>query len=172
MLGVPLFFRFLVAILVVQAATAALTLVAFRHDTLDLQLAVAALALLTAVLSAFWFSGLAGRYRQQVKSKMEARLSRERQKLKTEKEQRKELAREHRRVRWRSNSRAVLLFGGLVATGGFLMLTQFMTLGLLLVSGAGGAVAGYLARGRVGPGAGELPVDKRPPLISSKQENG
>ncbi len=151
------FLRVFVAILVIQSATALLSVVAFRQDSMEARLALVAPALVLALVAALWFSSLVGQQRRLLRSRLEERFRRERQKLharaeqersRLEQQSQRRVDRERDRIQARANRKVALAVGGLVAVGGVILFTQFMTLGLLLVTGAGSGAAGYLLRAR------------------------
>ncbi|MEM9670608.1 MAG: hypothetical protein AAF950_16955 [Pseudomonadota bacterium] len=70
----------------------------------------------------------------------------ERAKAHAEREAHKAILRETRRTHARANLKVGVALTGAVAFGVMMMFTQLASLGLILLSGAGGALAGYLAQ--------------------------
>ncbi len=160
------FLRFFLAILAIQAATALLVALALRQESFETRLALLAPVAVVALVAALWFSSWMGQTRRLVRAQLEERFSRERERLqvKAEREKsrvleksRQRLERERSRIRARAGRRTGLAVSGLLLAGGVMMFTQFMTLGLLLVTGTGGAVAGYLLRARQAAAARRTP---------------
>jgi len=154
---IPLVVKLVAGVILVQAVTVGLVLVWRRAESADVGLTFAALGTAIGFFAALWFASLARGERREAVLRAEAALSRERErhKLATERERarmleraRRQVDRESGRVRSRANLRvgtAVLAVAGM---GALLLLTQFLSLGVLLLSSTGGAVAGYLWRAR------------------------
>lgn len=149
--------KFFAGILLVQAITAAQVILALRSQQPEVWLMLALFAASTGFLAALWFSSVASHGVRNAISKANARLSRERERVRTLAEQEKAqvIAQSHEQVaraRSRAEARAHMKVGAAVAAtvglGGLVLLTQFVTLGLLALSSAGGAVGGYLFRVR------------------------
>lgn len=149
--------KFFAGILLVQAITAAQVILALRSEQPEVWLMLALFAASTGFLAALWFSSIASHVVRNAVSKADARLSRERERVRTRAEQEKaqviaQSQQQMARARSRAEARAHLKVGAAVAAtlglGGLVLLTQFMTLGLLALSSVGGAVGGYLFRVR------------------------
>ena len=148
-------FRFLAGILLVQIATALLVVTAMRMDTPQAWLLLGLFAFTLGLVTAFWFGSIAAHVHQEATARLREQFSREREKIRVRAEREKtrviqksqqQLEKDRRRTRAKANSRVTLMFTGLVAAGGLMVFTQFMTFGLLLMTGAGGALAGYMLR--------------------------
>lgn len=170
--------KFLGGIFLVQAATALLVYAALRVEQSEVWPLLVALALLIGALSSLWLTSVAShlckdqlareregfsRQREQI------RVRAEREKSKVIKQSHQQLTRERNRVQSKANVKVGVAFAGAVGVGLVMMLTQFVTLGLLTLTTAGGAVGGYLYRGRreqkaIGdrPSGSALGVLKRP----------
>lgn len=137
-------FRFLIGILLLQAATALLTYTALMTDLEQTVSLFAGLAALLGFLVALWFDSVVGSVRQQTLAQQTKRHSREREKLRqqAEREKAKLVARKNKAVRG-SKLRTGVAVGGVVGVGVAMMFAQFLTLGLLTIATAGGAAAGY-----------------------------
>jgi len=72
----------------------------------------------------------------------------EQAKAKVEREAHKSILQESRRAHARANLKVGVALTGAVVFGVFMMFTQLASLGLILLSGAGGALAGYMAQFR------------------------
>jgi hypothetical protein len=149
--------KFFAGILLVQAVTAAGLLLALRSEQPEVWLMLALFAATTGFLAALWFASLASRAAQAAVSKASARLSAERERVRTRAEQEKakvvvqsheQIAHERSRAEARANVKVGVAAAAVVGLGGLILLTQFVTLGLLALLSAGGAVGGYLFRVR------------------------
>lgn len=165
----PPVLRYLPGILLVQIATVALLLAAGpESDARELALRVALPAAVVALVAALWLASVARadaerrigdtrleheRERERLRREAES----ERERLRTEAERTRESAlreasEELRRVERRSNRRAdakvALAFAASGGIGVLFVLSELVMLGLLTLSGVGGAVGGYLLRWR------------------------
>lgn len=149
------FLRFLSGLLLMQAATALLVVVALSLDSTGSWLLVGLFLLLLSLVTAFWFGTIAAHAHQQAAARLHQQFSKEREKIRVRAEKEKnrvlqksqqQVEKERRRIEAKANTKTKFMFAGLLAAGGLMLFTQFMTLGLLLMTGAGGALAGYLLR--------------------------
>jgi len=175
-------FRFLAGILLVQAATALLVVTAIRLDTREGWLLLGLFALTLGLVTAFWFGTIASHAHHEASARLREQFSREREKIRVRAEREKtrviqksqqQLEKDRRRTQAKANTRVTLMFTGLAAAGGLMVFTQFMTFGLLLMTGAGGALAGYMLRlkQQMLPGkkaSSALPATKSPKLIGKE----
>lgn len=76
------------------------------------------------------------------------RLDAERDKARVLDEARMELRREERRVERRANAKVALAFAAATGAGVLMLMTQFLTLGIVTITTAGGAMGGYLLHWR------------------------
>ena len=166
-------FKFLTGILLVQAATAILAIVALRTEHRELWILLALLALSLSILAAFWFASIVGHAKKDATAQMREGFSREREKIRVraEREKSRMMEKSHQRIikersrgQNRANTRVGVVAAGALALGGVMLFTQFFTFGLLLMTTAGGAVAGYLMRSRQ-----LLPGRKKDPSLESKR---
>ena len=156
-LRIPLIVKFFVGVVLVQGMTALLLYAWSRTGSADAALTFVALGLAAGFFAALWFASLSRSDRKEAQIRAEARLAQERERhkrlserarLKAADAARKEGQREARRGRAGSNLKLGGAVAGMVGLGVMLLLTQFLSLGVLLVSSSGGAVAGYLFRAR------------------------
>ncbi len=148
-------FRFLPGIILVEAVAVALVLL-FPDILQDYTwVKVAALLLALAVLVSLWFRSIAlhiskdeviGLKEQFAREREELRVKAERDKHRVLRQSHKEIAKETRRAHTRANAKVTTAVAGVAGVGALLLFTQFMTVGLLALSGAGGAAFGYFAR--------------------------
>lgn len=156
----------------VQAASVALVLIA-GIDARDLNswLPIGLALGIIGVVAAFWFATVAAHLRRDESERLRADFAREREDLRVKAEREKTrlvrksnktLVSETRRAESRANRKVAVAVGAASAVGLLMMLTSFMTLGLLVLTGAGSALGGYLAGrkwlpGRLFPGSGNTP---------------
>ncbi|MGB8336168.1 MAG: hypothetical protein WCE56_16865 [Desulfobacterales bacterium] len=149
--------KFIPGILLLQVTTIALVLIA----PADLQnwgwLRLAVPVLIVGFLTAFWFGSVAAHQREDKISRLKElhakeretiRVNAERAKTKLIKQSQHKTMQEVRRSSTRANIKVGLAFAGAAALGGLLVLTQFMSLGLLTLATVGGALGGYTLRFR------------------------
>ncbi|KAA6183590.1 hypothetical protein F2Q65_15475 [Thiohalocapsa marina] len=151
MIGVRLggLLKFLIGILLLQAATALLTYTALKTDLQQTALLFGSVAVTLGVLVALWFDSVIGNVKDRTVARQEQRHQREREKLRLRAERDKaEIARQRKRVSGGATLKTGAAVGGLLGVGVTMMLAQFMTLGLLTISAAGGAALGYGVRAR------------------------
>jgi hypothetical protein len=166
--------KFLTGIFLLQGGTLLLGAAALKTDHLEVRLLLGALALILGLITALWFVSIAGAARTASLAKAQQAFSREREALRVKAEQAKArvVAQAHRRVdraRTRLQGKAGLRAGAALAAvaglGMVMVLTQFVTLGLLTLTAGGSAVAGYLMRQRREArrqGAPSQPLPRRP----------
>jgi hypothetical protein len=156
--------KFIPGILVLQVITIALVLFAPTDlDNWDL-LRLAIPVLIAGFLTAFWFGSIAAHQRKDEISRLKEYHAKERETIRlnaeraknqlVKKEQRKTL-KEVRRSSTRANIKIWLAFAA--GLGGLLIMTQFMSLGLLTLTTVGGAWGGYMLRIRQEKGKLQLP---------------
>lgn len=149
--------RYLLGIFLVQIATIALVLLA----PTDLQganlLSLIIPLLVIGFVAAFWFSSLAHLMRKDELHRADKAFAKEREKIKVNaeraktrvvKQAQKEVASEARTTHARANFKVGATFAAAIGMGGLMLLTQFLTIGLLMMATSGGALAGYVYRGR------------------------
>jgi hypothetical protein len=147
--------KFIPGILLLQAITIALVLIA----PADLEnwgwLRLAIPVLIAGFFTAFWFGSIAAHQRKDEISRLKEyhakeretiRVDAERAKSKLVKQAQRKTMQEVRRSSARANIKIWLAFAGATGLGGFLLLTQFVSLGLLTLTTVGGALGGYVFR--------------------------
>ncbi len=142
-------FKFLVGILLLQVATALVTYIALQTDLARTGILFAVLGATLGFLVSLWFESIAGGIREQALSRMQQRHSKERERirLKAERDKARIEAKQGRGLGG-AKLKTGAAVGGLVGIGVTMMLAQFVTLGLLTISTAGGAALGYTVRSR------------------------
>ena len=171
--------KYLPGILLLQAITVALVLIA-PVDLADwgwLRLAIP--VLIVGLLTAFWFGAVAAHQRKEeinrlqenhAKEREAIRVNAERAKAKVVKQAHQEILQEVQRTSAREKLKVGLAFAGAAGIGGLLLLTQFMTLGLIALATVGGALGGYMLRIRQEKGKSSNPYDNstRPRIHKDK----
>lgn len=162
--------KFFFGIIIVQIATVILVMLA--PD--DLQ-GVAWLRLLIPLLvvgffAAFWFGSMAKHKNKDELSQAKAVHAREREKIQINAERAKtrmvkktqqQIAREAKITHSKANFKVGAAFAGAIGAGALMLLTELLTLGMLTISTAGGALGGYILRARKG--------DKK--MLESSEDN-
>jgi len=169
------FLKYLIGILFVQGVTVLLVITAQEAGLEKTAVLFLLLDLGIAALTAFWFTSMAENTRKQTLSRAKEGFAREREEIRVQAEKEKvrevrnsqrQMNREKQRVQKDSNLRTSLILGGAAGVGAVMLLTQFVTLGLLTLTTAGGAALGYGLRTRqekLGFGKGKLlPRSERP----------
>lgn len=151
------FLKYLIGILFVQGVTVLLVYTAYRTDLDKTVLLFGLLNLAIGALTAFWFTSMAEGVRKQALSRAKESFAREREKIRVRAEQQKtkevrnsqrQIHREKNRAQKSGNLKTGMMLGGAAGVGVFMVLTQFVTLGLLTLTTAGGAALGYGLRAR------------------------
>lgn len=152
--------KFLGGVIVVQAVTIALyfAVTGTGLDNTQMMMTIGLLEIVFSVLAAFWFSSLARQRHQgeletikeeHAREREKIRVNAERQKARVVSKSQKDLLRETRRAHAAANFKIGAAFAGALAFGGVMLYSQFVTFGLLILTTAGGGLAGYLTRGRM-----------------------
>ncbi len=153
--------RFLPGILVLQISTATLVYALMMPESHDaLWIPVTVLGGVVSLLSALWFGSIAEHVKKDALASAKTTHARERENLvvTAEIDKRAALEKSHQRIlreTARAQSQAYWRLGlgltGLLALGGIMVAIEFMTVGLLMMATAGGALGGYVLRSRQEP---------------------
>lgn len=154
--GIGSLVRFVIGIFLLQGVTALLVYTALSTDWQNTWPLFLLLGASIGVLVAFWFSTIVVADRQRTVSRVSARFSKEREKIRLKAEQmRAKVGRDNARLEAKirgaglgANLKTGVVVGGAVGVGVAMMLAQFVTLGLLTLTTAGGAALGYSVRVR------------------------
>lgn len=158
--------KFIPGILILQAITIALVLIAPEDADNWGWLRLAVPVLIAGCLTAFWFGSVAAHQRRNEISRLKEdhakeretiRVNAERAKARLVKKAQRQTVQEARRSARRANLRIGLAGAGVAAVGGVLVLTQFFSLGVLMLTAAGSALGGYMLRVRQEKGKLRLP---------------
>jgi hypothetical protein len=156
-IGMRSLFKFLAGILLLQGGTALLGLAALRSNQTEVRALLALLALTFGAVTALWFASMAGSTRREALARAKQgfteeraalRVRAEREKARLLAESQRKLARTRDRLQGRANLKVGAAFAGVAGLGALMMLTQFVTVGLLTLAAGGGAAAGYFTRVR------------------------
>ncbi|MCG6896425.1 MAG: hypothetical protein LJE61_03910 [Thiocapsa sp.] len=155
--GLGSLIRFLIGIFLLQGVTGLLVYTALRTDWNATWPLFVLLAFSIGTLVAFWFNTIVAADRHRTVSRVSERFSKEREKIRVKAEQlRAKVGRDNARLQAKVRGRGAMganlktgvVVGGAVGLGVAMMLAQFVTLGLLTLTTAGGAALGYTARVR------------------------
>lgn len=148
-------FKYLPGILIIQAATVAMTLAAMKSGDRELWLAIVLLGSIIGLVTAFWFASIASHAKKDAlaqardefsKERENLRVNAERQKTRLVKKSQEQIRKETNRAYAKTNFKLGAGFIGIIGAGSLMIFTQFMTLGLLTLAVGGGALGGYLMR--------------------------
>ncbi|MBV5310022.1 hypothetical protein [Chromatium okenii] len=149
------FIRFLIGILLLQGVTVLLVYTALQTDWHVTWLLFTLLGIAIGVLVALWFNTIIYAHRSRAVSKLSERFSKEREKIRVKAEQqRAKDGRDNERLAAKARSssgislKTGVMVGGTIGLGITMMVAQFMTLGLITLTAAGGAALGYSVRVR------------------------
>ena len=149
--------RVLIGVVVLQGVTGLLVYTALRTDLAETWPLFAALGLALGVFATLWFSALVTAERGRTAMHLGERFSKEREEIQRKAEALRvkairEAERAAAKARGGGNAKLMLktgaVLGGVVIGGGALMLSSFVTAGVLAIAGAGGGALGYWARMR------------------------
>ena len=172
--NLSLLFKFVVGLLLIQGTAGLLVYAALRSDHLEVWLLLGALAVVISFFAAFWFVSIASHSRKDALARVRESFSREREQIRVKAEREKtkvikrsqeEIAKERSRVQNKANFKVGASLAAAAGLGVLMLLTQFVTVGLLTLTTAGGALGGYLFRARQDHaeriGAGPKPLGAR-----------
>jgi len=179
------FLKYLIGVLFIQGVTVLLVVTAYRTNLKETGVLFLLLNLAVGALTAFWFTSMAEGVRKQALSRAKEGFAREREKIRVRAEKDKtrevknsqrQISREKLRAQRGNNLRTSLVIGGAAGVGVAMVLAQFVTLGLLTLTTAGGAALGYGLRARqdrLSFGMGKrLPREERREKVIEAQPTG
>lgn len=151
--------RLLIGIFLLQGVTGLLVYTALGSDWRNTWPLFLVLGLSIGVLVALWFSALVGAECRRAMARVSERFSKEREqiRLRAEQQRTKDVRTQERLVAKAATGvglgrgislRSGALVGGAVGVGAAMLVTQFVTIGLLTLATAGGAALGYGVRAR------------------------
>lgn len=113
--------------------------------------------LLLGVVSALWFASISRHSAERAVTRLKDAHAKEREKMKVQVERdrtkmveksQKEINKQTRRVNTKANFKVGLAFAATAVAGVVMIITELITMGLMTMTTAGGALGGYLMRGR------------------------
>jgi hypothetical protein len=149
--------KFLIGLLLGQGATGLLVYLALKTDLEQTGILFLMLGLTITAVMALWFTSIADSSRHRALTKVQENFLRERESIRVKAEQekskevmnaRRQAVREKQAVQTTGHLKTGVMIGGVVGVGVMLMLTQFVTLGLLTLTSVGGLALGYGTRVR------------------------
>lgn len=149
--------KFLLGTLMVQAVTGSLVVAALRAETADGWMPFALVAVLISLIVALWFAAIADNAKRAAIARTREDFVREREKIRVRAEREKhrvikksheQLMRQTRRTQARASMKVSAAFAAVLGLGAVMLFTQFVTIGMLTLTTAGGALGGYLLRVR------------------------
>lgn len=157
--GLATLIRFLVGIFLLQGVTGLLVYTALRTDWQTTWPLFLVLGGSIGALVALWFSAMVGADRRHAVARATERFSKEREQIRVKAEQQrtKEIRSQERLMAKAARGgglvpgmtlKSSLVVGGAAGIGVAMLVTQFVTLGLLTLTTAGGAALGYGVRVR------------------------
>ncbi|EXJ16786.1 hypothetical protein [Imhoffiella purpurea] len=155
--GIGSLIRFLSGIFLLQGLTVLLVYTALHTDWTKTWPLFVMIAAAIGFLVALWFNTIVYADRHRAVSRASERFSKEREKIRVRAEQQRAKAsltseRAASKARKRASAgmslKTGVVVGGAVGVGVAMMLAQFMTLGLVTLTAAGGAALGYAVRTR------------------------
>ena len=149
--------KFLPGLILLQIATIGLFLIAPPEASGLGWLRIIIPLGIIAVLMALWFSSLSVQLQQDkinalkeqhFREREKLKVGAEREKLKANKAAQRHIEKEILRTSAKANFKVGAAVVGVVGIGGLLLLTQFMALGIMTLTTAGGVMGGYMLRYR------------------------
>ena len=148
--------QFLPGIIIAQLLTGALVYLS-PSITGSNWIILAGILLVLAILIALWFGSIAKHISKDeiikltnsfTKEKEKIRVKAEKDKNKIVEETHKKINKETRRTHGKANLKVGAAFAGAAGVGVLMLITELLTMGLLTLSTAGGALAGHITRTR------------------------
>ena len=164
--------KFIPGILLLQAVTIALVLIGPADPANWGWVRLAVPVLIAGILTAFWFGSIAARLRKDEISRLKENHAKEREAIRVSAERAKtrlatqterKTLQQVRRASRGANIKIGLAFASAAGLGGLLVMTQFMSLGLLTLAFVAGATGGYILRIRQEKGKPQLPPSDQEP---------
>jgi Flp pilus assembly protein TadB len=176
------YLKYLFVIILVQASTAIFIVMSPENLGGWTWFRVLVPTAIIALVTAFWLQALIKNEQKSAIARLQAAHAKEREKIKVNAERAKtrlmkknqeELVREVRKTQssasFSSSLKAAGLFSGVAVMGGFLLLSNFMLMGALMLTTAGGAVGGYWLRLRQDKGKAFL-LSSKPKIVQEPSE--
>ncbi len=174
-------FKFLMGIVLVQLITVVLFMLS--PDSLDetalLRLIVPLFFI--SLMVAFWFSSLVENFKKDAVEKVKEGFLKERENLlvkaeraktRVVKQAQKEIAKEAKVTHAKANFKVGAAFAGVLGIGALFVFAQMITVGLMVMTATGGAMGGYIWRGKrlENQNIKEIAVSKNFKVIETKKK--
>lgn len=151
-------FKFLPAIIIIQLITASLVYIAINWPS-DPQLIIVLIvfAFIIAILSTFWFASIVSNIHHSSHAKLQEKHAKDREKLllKAEREKakislknNKQIDQSTKNIIAKANFKVGLAVAAAVGIGGIMIISQLVTIGMMMLVASGSGLAGYLVRAR------------------------
>ena len=149
--------RFLPGLIIIQVATAVLVIHAIGSSFEATWQLIGAIAIILTLLVAFWFRSIANLINKDSLAEAKEAFAQEREKLllASEAEKRTLVEESHQRIvketnqaHAKANFKLGAMFVVILCAATVMLYVELITLGLVVLAAAGGALAGYVARGR------------------------
>ena len=151
-------FKFLPGIILLQIITASMVYAALKWS-LDPQLIVTLVifSFIIAILITFWFGSIVRQIQHSSQAKLKEKHAKEREKILLDAEREKskmssknakEINKSTRAVIAKANFKVGLAVAAAVGVGGIMIMSQLVTVGMMMFVASGSGLAGYLARSK------------------------
>ncbi len=149
--------KFLFGIILAQAATYVLIILAPVELNMAGLLRIVIPLLFIALIVAFWFNAIAGHHSKDAIGKVKDDFANEREKLRVNaqrakerviKEAHKNITKETQKAHAKANFKVGAAFAAALGVGALFIFAQMVTAGLLAITATGGVMGGYYWRGR------------------------
>lgn len=153
-------FRFLPGLILIQATAIGMMMFIVDVSQPSAWLKIAAVLAVITLTVSFWFDAISNQQgkdtvaslnQQHAKEREEIKVSAEREKSRVMQASEKKYARNAAKVQSRANMKVGAALSGAVGFGVLMLIIEFITLGMLTLFTAGGAMGGYLLRGKQAP---------------------
>lgn len=151
-------FKFFPGILLIQLVTAGLVFISIRwSQDPQLIIVVVVFGLILAVLTTFWFGSIVQNMQQSTHAKMQAKHAQDRERIlrRAEREKAQVTSESYRQIEKASqkavaktNFKMGAALAVAIGAGGFMILSQLVTVGMMVLVASGSGLAGYLIRVR------------------------
>lgn len=151
-------FKFLPGILLIQLVTAGLVIICVKwSQEPQLVFVVIAFGLILAVLTTFWFGSITRNVENSTHTKLLAKHAKDRERIirRAEREKAQVTSKSYQQMEKaaqkagaKANFKVGAAFAAAVGVGGFMIFSQLVTVGMMVLIASGSGLAGYLVRVR------------------------
>ncbi len=170
-------FKFLPGILLIEIFTAGLVVLGINWSHSPQHIIVlVAFAIIVAILCTFWFGSIVANMHHSSHAKLQEKHAKEREKilLRAERDKAKVTSKSYQQIEKatknahaKANFKVGAAFAAAVGVGGIMILSQLVTVGMMVLVASGSGLAGYLVRAR----QDRLSADTSALLPAAKQKN-